>query len=89
MPIRNWQSPAGAVDTVKGIGQILVGTGGATLRGFRSRFGLRARKLEDNSTVRIQGHFGVLLLTLGKTGYQSAFLDTEGGVWDRSGRECH
>lgn len=83
------QSPAGAVDTVKGIGQILVGTGGATLRGFRSRFGLRGRELEDNSTVRIQGHFGVLLLTLGKTGYQSAFLDTEGGVWDRSGRECH
>lgn len=83
------QSPAGAVDTVKGIEQILVGTGGATLRGFRSRFGLRGRELADNSAVRIQGHFGVLVLTLGKAGYQSAFLDTEGGVWDRSGRECH
>jgi len=83
------QSPTGVADTVRGIEQILVGTGGATLRGFRSRFGIRSRDLEGNSLVQIQGHFGVLLLTLGDTGYRSAFLDTEGRVWDRSGRECH
>lgn len=83
------QTPIGVRDTVKGIEQILVGTGGATLRGFRSRFGIRGRELEGNSTVQIQGHFGVLLLTLGSAGYRSAFLDTEGRVWDRSGRECH
>ncbi len=82
------QSPAGEADSVKGIEQILVGTGGATLRGFRSRFGL-SRKLEGNSIVQIQGHFGVLLITLGNTGYRTAFLDTEGRVWDRSGRQCH
>ena len=82
------QTPAGVADSVKGIEQILVGTGGATLRGFRSRFGF-SRKLEGNSIVQIQGHFGVLLLTLGSTGYRTAFLDTEGRVWDRSGRECH
>lgn len=83
------QTPAGKADTVTGIEQILVGTGGATLRGFRSRFGIRGRELEGNSALQIQGHFGVLLLTLGSTGYRSAFLDTEGRVWDRSGRECH
>jgi len=83
------QNPAGVADSTRGIVQILVGTGGATLRGFRSRFGLRGRDLEGNSDVQIQGHFGVLLLTLGSTGYRSAFLDTEGRIWDRSGGECH
>lgn len=82
------QNPAGVTDSVKGIEQIIVGTGGATLRGFRSRFGL-SREPEGNSIVQIQGHFGVLLLTLGSTGYRTAFLDIEGRVWDRSGRECH
>jgi len=83
------QTPAGVADSVRGIEQILVGTGGATLRGFRSRFGIRGRGLEGNSAVQIQGHYGILLLTLGTRGYRSAFLDTEGRVWDRSGRECH
>ena len=83
------QTPTGQADSVKGIPQILVGTGGATLRGFRSRFGIRGRDLQGNSAVQIQGHFGVLLLTLGSNGYRSAFLDTEGRIWDRSGRECH
>lgn len=83
------QTPMGVKDTVKGIEQILVGTGGATLRGFRSRLGIRGRELEGNSAVQIQGHFGVLLLTLGNTGYRSAFLDIEGRIWDRSGRQCH
>ncbi|MDQ3674446.1 MAG: metallophosphoesterase, partial [Gemmatimonadota bacterium] len=83
------QTPAGVVDSTRGIEQILVGTGGGTLRGFRSRFGIRGRDPEGNSLVQIQGHFGVLLLTLGSTGYRSAFLDIEGRIWDRSGRECH
>jgi hypothetical protein len=82
------QNPAGQADSVRGIEQILVGTGGATLRGFRSRFGL-GRELEGNSIAQIQGHFGVLLLTLTNTGYRSAFLDVDGRVWDPSGRECH
>lgn len=83
------QAPSGVVDASRGIEQILVGTGGATLRGFRSLFGIRGRDLEGNSLVQIQGHFGVLLLTLGTGAYRSAFLDTEGRVWDRSGRQCH
>jgi alkaline phosphatase len=83
------QTPAGVADSARGIEQIIVGTGGATLRGFRSRFGIRGRDLEGNSIMQIQGYFGVLLLTLGHSGYRTAFLDTEGRVWDRSGRECH
>jgi hypothetical protein len=44
---------------------------------------------EGNSVVQIQGHFGVLILTLGAGEYRGAFLDTAGQVWDRSGRKCH
>lgn len=82
------QTPAGTPDSIKGIEQILVGTGGATLRGFKSRFGIRSRSPARNSRVQIQGHFGVLILTLGTAEYRSAFLDTDGRVWDRHGRKC-
>lgn len=83
------QTPAGVVDSVRGIEQILVGTGGATLRGFKSRFGFSAPPPSGNSAMRIQGHFGVLKLTLGKDEYQSAFIDTDQRVWDLTGRKCH
>lgn len=83
------QNPAGVVDSVRGIEQILVGTGGATLRGFKSRFGFSAPPPSGNSAQRIQGHFGVLKLTLGKDEYRSAFLDVDGRVWDLTGRKCH
>ena len=74
-------TPAGVLDTVKGITQIVVGTGGATLRGFGT--------IEPNSAYRIEGRTGVLLLTLGGAEYQSAFLETGGRVWDNSGGKCH
>lgn len=83
------QTPAGIPDAVNGIEQIVVGTGGATLRGFRSRFGILGRSTAANSIVQIQGHFGVLLLTLGADEYRTAFLSTDGRVWDRHGRKCH
>ncbi len=83
------QTPAGIANVVNGIEQIIVGTGGATLRGFRSRFGILGRSTAQNSIVQIQGHFGVLLLTLGSDEYRTAFLSTDGTVWDRHGRKCH
>lgn len=83
------QTPVGVADSVNGIEQILVGTGGANLRGFRSRFGILSRSALANSAVQIQGHYGVLLLTLGATEYRSAFQDVDGRVWDRHGRKCH
>ncbi len=73
---------AGAVDTLKGVEQIIVGTGGGNLTGIRSR-------LAAGSAVRIQGHWGVLIATLGKEEYRTSFLDVNGQVWDPSGRKCH
>ena len=76
------QTPAGLRDTLKGIAQIIVGTGGASLTGVRN-------PVQPNSARRIVGHYGVLKLTLGAGEYQHAFLDTEGRVWDRAAGKCH
>jgi len=75
-------TPAGVLDTVKGVTQIIVGTGGAELRGLRT-------PLAYNSLYQIQGHYGVLKLTLGGGAWRSAFIDTNGRIWDRSGGNCH
>ena len=75
-------TPSGIVDTVGGITQIIIGTGGANLRGLRT-------PLVANSRSQIQGHHGVLKLTLGAGAWRSAFIDTRGNVWDRSGGTCH
>jgi hypothetical protein len=74
------QTPAGVADSVNGIPQIVIGTGGAPLRGLRTPV--------RNSLTRIQGHFGVLKLTLGDGEYRHAFIDTRGRVWDRGGGKC-
>ncbi|HET6760798.1 MAG TPA: metallophosphoesterase, partial [Gemmatimonadaceae bacterium] len=50
------QTPAGVADSAKGIAQIIIGTGGARLRGERAR-------LAPNSALRIRGRYGVLKLT--------------------------
>lgn len=76
------QNPIGVPDSVKGIEQIVAGTGGADLREFRSR-------LAPNSEAQISGHYGVLKLTLGDGEYRHAFIDLEGHVWDEGGRKCH
>ena len=75
-------TPAGVADTVRGITEIVAGTGGEELRGFDE--GIRA-----NSLYRIEGRAGVLLLTLGAAEYRSAFLEIGGRVWDQSGGKCH
>jgi len=71
----------GTADTTRGIVQFVVGTGGGVLRGFS--------RVEPNSVVQLQGHWGVLMLTLGKGEYRFAFLDTAGRVWDPGGGRCH
>ena len=76
------QTPEGVVDSVNGVTEIIVGTGGGDLRGYRTT-------LADHSASRIQGHFGVLKLTLGKAEWRSAFLDVNGRVWDQTGGKCH
>jgi acid phosphatase type 7 len=76
------QTPAGVLDTLKGITQIIVGTGGADLTGIRT-------PVARNSVQRIQGHYGVLKLTLGAEEWRHVFLDTNHRVWDIGGGKCH
>jgi hypothetical protein len=73
---------AGAVDTLNGMEEVIVGTGGGPLTGVRSQ-------PMTNSVVQIQGHWGVLIVTLGSGEYNTSFIDTDGHIWDPSGRKCH
>jgi hypothetical protein len=77
------QTPSGLVDSTKGITQMIVGTGGGDLRGFGVPTPVK------NSVYQVQGHYGVLKLTLGAEEWQSAFLDTNGRTWDVVGGKCH
>lgn len=75
-------TPAGLVDSTRGMVELVAGTGGGELRGIRST-------VAPNSVARVQGHFGVIKLTLGKQEWRSAFLATNGKVYDPSGGRCH
>ena len=75
------QTPAGVRDTINGMAEYVVGTGGDVLRGFQAR-------PVANSASQIQGYHGVLKLTLGKGEYRSAFVDVSGRTWDPSGGRC-
>jgi hypothetical protein len=76
------QTPAGVRDSLRGITQIVVGTGGGPLTPFRSR-------TAANSAARIEGHWGILLLALGPTEFKSSFLDVDRRVWDPAAGKCH
>ena len=71
----------GTLDTLRGIVQFVVGTGGVALRGVRT--------IVSHSAARVIGHWGVLKLTLGSEGYRFAFLEPGGRVWDPGGGMCH
>ena len=75
-------SPAGLVDSTRGMVEIVAGTGGGELRGLRN-------PIIPNSAAQVQGQFGVLKLTLGAEEWRSAYLATNGGVYDPSGGRCH
>ena len=76
------QTPAGLPDSVRGIPEIIAGTGGEELRGFGG-------KAIPNSAYRLEGRYGVLLLTLGGGEYRSTWIETDGRTWDPSGGKCH
>ena len=76
------QTPAGVADSVRGIAEIIAGTGGGDLRRIR-------KELAPNSVAQVHGHFGVLKVLLGDDGYVHSFLDTDGGVWDSEAGKCH
>jgi hypothetical protein len=74
------QSPEGIVDTTKGMTELIVGTGGGDLRGFG--------QLVKTSVARVEGHYGVVKLTLGGAEWRSAYLSTTGQLYDPSGGRC-
>jgi acid phosphatase type 7 len=76
------QTPAGLPDSLRGIPELVVGTGGEELRGFGG-------KKIRNSDFRLEGRYGVLMLTLGGGEYRSAWIETNGRIWDPSGGKCH
>ena len=76
------QDPDGTADATRGITEIVVGTGGATLEPF-------TKGPASNSAVRIDDAYGVLELTLGSDGWSFRFLDTTGTVRDQGSGICH
>ncbi len=71
------QDPDGNLDAKRGIRQFVVGTGGASHYGF-------GRPLQT-SEVREAKTFGVLVLTLNRTGYDWEFVPVESRLEQRSG----
>jgi acid phosphatase type 7 len=76
------QTPQGKPDAKNGIRQFVVGTGGASLRGF-----LFPR---SNSEIRDSSTWGVLKLTLRQNGYAWNFVPVAGGKFTDAGTGvCH
>jgi hypothetical protein len=76
------QTPAGVADPVRGIRQIIVGTGGRSHYGFGT--------IRPNSEVRNNDAFGVLSVTLRATGYDWRFVPEAGRSFSDSGSgACH
>ena len=76
------QTPAGAPDSIRGIVQIITGTGGGALRRIDQPYAA-------NSVTRIQGRFGVLKLVLGDGEYRRSFIEAGGRVWGSGSGRCH
>lgn len=75
------QDPSGREERPGGIREIVVGTGGADLRGFR--------RAAPNSEFRLAGAWGVLRLTLRPANYEWEFLPATGTVADSGSTPCH
>lgn len=75
------QDPSGAADDARGITELIVGTGGASLRDFGTP--------EPNSRVRSSLAHGVLSLTLRASGWSWAFTSVDGTFSDFGSGSCH
>jgi hypothetical protein len=76
------QTPAGAADSATGIREFVVGTGGASLRGFAT--------IRANSQVRNGSTHGVIKFNLGDAGYSWQFIPIAGQTFKDSGTgTCH
>ena len=76
------QTPSGSLDSVRGIRQFVVGTGGKSLLAFNNS--------APNSEVRDNSTFGVLLLKLYDDRYEWEFVPVQvGGFTDAGAHTCH
>lgn len=75
------QNAMGARDPVRGIREIVVGTGGRSLRTFRNP--------SPNSEVRDATSLGILELTLGASAYAWRFRSAVGWFADAGSARCH
>ncbi|HEY4620209.1 MAG TPA: Calx-beta domain-containing protein [Gaiellaceae bacterium] len=75
------QTPSGALDTVRGIRELVVGTGGKNLRAFAT---IRAWSEARDSTSA-----GILELTLRANGYDWRFRPAVGSFTDAGSGSCH
>jgi hypothetical protein len=76
------QTPDGALDPARGIREIVVGTGGKSLRRFD--------QLVPNSEVRNAASYGVLRLELAPGSYSWQFIDVQAkGFSDSGSQACH
>ncbi|MGZ8437005.1 MAG: phosphodiester glycosidase family protein [Candidatus Limnocylindrales bacterium] len=76
------QAPGGKADSVTGIREFVVGTGGASLRSFST--------IRANSQVRNSTTHGVIKFTLGSAGYSWQFIRIAGQTFKDSGSgTCH
>jgi CARDB/Calcineurin-like phosphoesterase len=77
------QSPTGGLDSVNGIREFVVGTGGDSHHAFPSTFDAHS-EVHDDTT------FGVLDLTLRASGYSWRFVPAAGGAFSDAGTDnCH
>ncbi len=73
---------AGRLDRARGIRQLVVGTGGESLQGFKGRL--------PGSAARSSTTFGVLELTLHRRGYDWRFVPEQGKSFtDAGSASCH
>jgi hypothetical protein len=76
------QDPEGNADPVRGVRQIIVGTGGRNVYGFGP--------VKENSEVRNGRSFGVLKLILAPSSYSWEFVPISGETFTDSGTQaCH
>jgi hypothetical protein len=76
------QDPSGEADSVRGIREFVVGTGGANLVPFKD--------IKPNSEVRNADTYGVMKLTLRSTRYDWEFVPVAGETFTDSGSGgCH
>jgi alkaline phosphatase len=75
------QAPDGTPDDAHGVVEIIVGTGGADLEGFK--------EARPNSLVRLDDAHGVIELTLRPDAWSFRFVDIAGAVRDAGGGTCH